>query len=251
MRVQHVFQNAGEGSPTRAAVTTTTRRMFLGSAAATAAAGVGTLFIDADVLGAQQRRRDSHDPLVRELHTQLKAGIKQMRGPRPGEGARAVGAALAFGVAYGRSIGLDAGVATMLQRRGRLALTQDEVDPAFIAAIVREQGITSTRPVLLPNLAARERVYDLLVTQGFTSVVEDFAGRLNKRSTDMDRFNGMIRPVIYHDCQPLMDDIAFWGGAVAIACQPWSTVTVVGGAACAVASGALGAALVAYAYYCW
>jgi hypothetical protein len=251
MRVQPMFQHTGNGSPLRAGVTTTTRRMFLGSAAAAAAAGAGTLFIEADVAGAQQRRRANDDPLVRELHTQLKAGIKEMRGPRPGEGARAVGAALAFGVAYGRAIGLDAEFAAMLRRRGRLALTQDEIDPAFIAAIVREQGITSTRPLPTADLATRERVYDQLVTAGFTSAVEGFAARLNTRSTDMDRFNGMIRPVIYHNCQPLMDDIGFWGGVVAIACQPFSTATGIGAAACAVASGALGAALVTYAYYCW
>ena len=251
MRVQRTFETTGEGSSMQAVVGTTTRRMFLGSAAAAAAAGAGTLFIDVDAAGAQGRRRTDHDPLVRELHAQLKAGIKEMRGPRPGEGARAVGASLAFGVAYARSIGLDAEVTAMLRRRGRVSLTQDEIDPTFIAAVLREQGITSTRPLPLADLAMRERVYDLLVSAGFTAVVERFAAGLNKRSTDMDRFNGMIRPVIYYDCQPLMDDIGFWGGVVAIACQPWSTATVVGGAACAVAAGALGAALVTYAYYCW
>lgn len=251
MNVRHMFQNTAVDSPVRGVATTTTRRMFLGSAAAAAAAGAGTLFIDADVAGAQQRRRSDFDPLVRALHEQLRTGVTEMRGPRPGEGARAVSAALAIAVAYGRSINLDVEVAAMLQRRGRLALTQDEIDPAFIAAVLREQGITTTRPLPVADLATRERVYDLLVSAGFTSAVERFAAALTKRSTDMDRFNGMIRPVIYYDCQPIMDDIAFWGGVVAIACQPWSTATGIGGAACAVASGALGAALVAYAYYCW
>jgi hypothetical protein len=245
------FVNNAEDLHARGVATTTTRRMFLASAAAVTAAGAGTLLMDAEVVGAQSRRRGNAAPLVRELHEQLKAGVKGMRGPRPGEGARAVSATLAMGVAYARSIDLDAEVAAMLRRRGRVALTQDEIDPAFLAAILRDQGITTARPLPVVDLATRERVYDLLAAEGFTSGVERFAAALAKRSVDMDRFNGMIRPVIYYDCQPLMADIGYWGGVVAITCQPWSTATVIGGAACAIASGALGASLVAYAYYCW
>ena len=227
----------------------TTRRLFLWSAAAVAA-GSGTLLIDPGVMDAQLRPRPMGDPVVRELRRQLTAGIKEMRGARPGEGARAVSAALKVGAAYARSLDADAQLTAMLRRRGKVRSTEDDIDPAHLAALLREHGITIGRPLPVADLATRERVYDLLLTAGFTSIVERQAEALAKRSTDMDRFNGMNIPVIYHDCQPLMNDIAFWGGVVTLTCAPWSVATTVGAAACAVSSGALGAALVAYYIYC-
>ena len=60
----------------------------------------------------------------------------------------------------------------------------------------------------------------------------------------------MLRPVVYHDCQPIMDNIAWWSGVVGIACSPLSVVTAPGEVACAFSSGVLAGYLGQYWWYC-
>jgi hypothetical protein len=208
------------------------------------AAGAGTLFSNPVI--AQR----SSDPVARELRRQLRAGVRQMRGLRPGEGARAVSAALTFAAAYGRSIRLDAQLQVFLRRAGKWRLTEAEIDPAQVIGILRDHGLTESRLPPLADLATREKVYDLLLAEGFTGFTERAAQRFSAISPELDKLAGVFRPVIDERCQPIMDNISIWSGVVAIACSPPSLATGVGELACAAATGALAGYIISYWTYC-
>src|SRR5262245_55148223 len=174
------------------------RRVFLGSATAVVAAGAGTLFTNPVI--AQR----SSDPVARELRRQLRAGVRQMRGARPGEGARAVSAALTFAAAYGRSIRFDAQFQAFLKRAGKWRLTDPEIDPAQVIGILRDHGLTESRLPPLADLATRQRVYDLLVAKGLTGLIEKEAQRFRAISPELDKLAGVFRPVVNNNCQPIM-----------------------------------------------
>jgi hypothetical protein len=220
--------------------------VFLGSAAAAAAAGAGVLASDMPVFA---QRRD--DPIVRELRRQLRAGVRQMRGARPGEGARAVSAALAFGAVYARTADLDASLKGSLRRIGRRRLTDPEIDPAYVIGIMRDHGLADPRLPPLADLTTREKVYDQLVGGGITALFEREASTFAAASSDLDRFTGVFRPVrVNANCQPTMDSITFWSGVVAVACSPIVVGTGAGAYACAGATGILAGFLIAYATFC-
>lgn len=220
------------------------RRVFLGSATAVVAAGAGTLFPDPVI--AQRRG----DPVVNELRRQLRAGVRQMRGIRPGEGARAVSTALTFATVYGRSIRVDAQFQAFLRRAGKWRLTDPEIDPALVIGMLRDHGLTESRLPPLADLATREKVYDLLLAGGLTGMTERAAQSFSAISPELDKLAGVFRPVIDERCRPIMDNISIWSGAVAIACGPLSLATGVGELACAAATGALAGYLISYWTYC-
>lgn len=220
------------------------RRVFLGSATAMVAAGAGTLFPNPVI--AQR----SSDPVARELRRQLRASVRQMRGARPGEGARAVSSVLAFGAAYARSIRLDAQFQAFLRKAGKQRLTDPEIDPAHVIGILRDHGLTESRLPPLAHLATRERVYDLLLAHGLTGMIEREAQVFSAISPELDKLSGMFRPVIDYNCQPIMDSIGVWSGVVAISCSPPSLATGVGELACAFSQGVLIGYLIQWATYC-
>ncbi len=225
------------------------RRVFLGSTAALGSAAVigGALLFNEH--GASAQSQDA-DPVVRELRRQLRAGARQLRGARPGEGARATGAALAFGAVYARARGVDAQLKTMLRKVGRQRMTAAEIEPAYILGLMRDHGITASYVPPLADLTTRERVYDRLVTDGLTGLLDREAQAFTARGPELDKFTGMFRPVVDYNCQPIMDSISAWSGIVAITCSPWAVASGAGGLACSVATGALIGYLGLYFTYC-
>jgi hypothetical protein len=219
--------------------------VFLGSATAVVAAGAGTLFSHPVI--AQRRG----DPVVNELRRQLRAGVRQMRGVRPGEGARAVSTALTFATAYGRSIRVDAQFQAFLRRAGKWRLTDPEIDPAQVIGMLRDHGLTESRLPPLADLATRQKVYDLLLANGLTGMTERAAQSFSAISPELDKLAGVFRPVIDDRCRPIMDNISIWSGVVTIACGPLSlAIPGAGELACAAATGALLGYLASYWTYC-
>ena len=208
-------------------------------------AGAAAFTFDVPVLA---QRKD--DPLLRELRRQLRAGVREMRGARPGEGARAVSAALAFAAAYGKAVDLDAQFRVVLRRAGKARLTDPEIEPAHILGILRDHGQSDVRLPPLADLTMRRKVYDALVAGGLTPLVEREARSFAEASVELDRLNGVFRPVINNHCQPLMDNITIWSAMVSIACSPPSVATGVGSAACTVAAGALAGMILRYYIDC-
>ncbi len=221
------------------------RRVFLGGATAMVAAGAGTLFPDPVIA-------QNSDPVVRELRRQLRVGVRQMSGARPGEGARAVSAALAFGAVYARSIGLDAQLRPVLRRAGKRRLTEAEVNLAHVIGIAGEHGMSFTESSLPPlaDLVAREKVYDRLVAEGLTARLEREAQWFAGISPELDKLTGMFRPVIDYNCQPIMDNIQFWSGVVTLACGTPLVGTLPVMIACSAAAGTLAGHLWSYRTYC-
>jgi hypothetical protein len=167
------------------------RRRFLASAAtlgAGAAIGSTVSFPATTMTAAAGSDRDLvHDELVR----QMKAGVRALRGPRPGEGARALSSTLRVLAVHFQTKGVDEDLKTRLRaaiaRDGRDALLQHDPDAAMLAAEARDWGVDVPLPRDPFDPAARDRALREMLDSGATPALLTAAEQLARLAPQLDR----------------------------------------------------------------
>jgi len=167
------------------------RRRFLASAATLGAgATIGTTisFPTTTIMSAAGSGRDPvHDEVVR----QMKAGVRALRGPRPGEGARVLSNAVRVLAVHYQTTGVDEDLKKRLgaaiARDGRDALLRHDPDGAMLAAEAHDWGIDVPLPREPFDPAARERALREMLEVGATPTLLAVADQLAKLAPELDR----------------------------------------------------------------
>jgi hypothetical protein len=179
------------------------RRRLLGSALiAGAGATIGST-VSFPSLGGPLAAAGRPDLVHEELIRQLKAGVRALRGSRPGEAARTVAATLRLLAAHYQTTGVDADVQKRLRaaiaRDGRDALLRREADPAKRASDAREFGVADLALPREPfNLAERELAVQAMLASGVTPALLAAAAELTQRAPQLDRMG--VTPVAARQC---------------------------------------------------
>jgi hypothetical protein len=178
------------------------RRRFLGSAAALGAGtaiGATMSFPALEMpLMAASRRDLVHDELIR----QLKTGVRELQGARPGEAARAVASTLRVLAVHYQASGVDEqfkkGLRAAIARKGRDAVLRLEPDAAMLASEARSFGATAPPPREPFNLAERERALDQILQRGCTPALLAAAAEISRRASQLDRMS--LTPIAARQC---------------------------------------------------
>lgn len=166
------------------------RRRFVGSALAVGAgATIGaTMSFPAASGSLVAGARDVvHDELAR----QLRAGVRALRGPRPGEAARALASTARVLAEHYQAIGLDRDIrkkaAAAVRREGREAVLRRDSDPAMLRAEARALGIDIVLPREPFDRQARERALSAMLSGGVSPAMREAAEALERIAPHLDR----------------------------------------------------------------
>ena len=126
-----------------------------------------------------------------ELVRQLRAGVRALRGPRPGEAARALASTARVLAEHYQAIGLDRDIQrkaeAAVRREGREAVLRREADAAMLAAEAKSLGIDIVLPREPFDRQSRERALSAMLSVGVSPAMREAADALERIAPHLDR----------------------------------------------------------------
>lgn len=168
------------------------RRLFLSGAAVAIIGGGSATMFTAPVA----TRRRSVEPVTRELHRQLRAGIQKLLDD-DGEGARQVASTLSIYAATLSDDQIRAEVHHVVEARGRQAILSAPINHAEMQQMAAELGIPSSMLALHheADISSRDEALTMLLREGLTPSMKRAAAGIDAFSRELDARRANIRSV--------------------------------------------------------
>lgn len=171
----------------------TSRRLFLGSIAT---AGVGAL--GGAALNVPVAAQPGANPVTREIHRQLRGGVKKLLDGSGPDGARQLATTLRI---YAATLNDDQ-LRAALRNADRQTLLYGSVNHAEMARLADELGIPRSVLPLHPTSTpqGREQALDRMLKEGLSPYLREVADRLDRTAVTLQNRTARVRNVALQQC---------------------------------------------------